>query len=496
MWYAGLGLTCNSARLEVAVIFGGHFVSCKLAYPLGSSRFNGMTLDSIACLVASLVIVGVIFLFAKQSSDDSREQARKQQELLALAESNPQPQFFIDLAEMALADDQQTKAMEYLHRAADLGSAKAAFRVAQMYHEHADDSHWFEFMLRSAELGGEVAMREVAVAFKGGRGTLKNIGKSTHWLLRSAEAGNAESMTQVALAYIEGFGLAENPMEGLAWLYVAEFKQNDTAAGLIKNAESKLNNALILMAQDRAKVVIDLIKEGCRTSDSSISGSSPMPSPGQVAPSKPKHESKGSGSGAIVSSSGHIVTAAHVIKGCTYLEVVTPTGTHPATILSVDDANDVALLKVEQAFEAYIQVGRSSEVRLGQTVSTIGFPNIGIQGHSPKVTQGMISGENGIQNDIRMWQISVPIQPGNSGGPLLDEEGRLVGVVVASLSLRAIQITGSVPQNVNYAIKGAYLEPLLNFHKISVAAKTTTALASFQDMIAGAQKASVLILVY
>ena len=455
-----------------------------------------MTQDSIVCLVASLVIVGVIFLFAKQSSDVSREQARKQQELLALAENNPQPQFFIDLAEMALADDQQTKAMEYLRRAADLGSAKAAFRVAQMYHEHAGDSQWFEFMLRSAELGGKVAMREVAVAFKGGRGTLKNIGKSTHWLLRSAEAGNAESMAQVALAYIEGYGVSENPMEGLAWLYVAEFNRNETAAGLIKTAEAKLNNSLILMAQDRAKVIIDLIKEGRRTSDSSVSGSSSMPSPGQVAPSKPKHESKGSGSGAVVSSSGHVVTAAHVIKGSTYLEVVTPTGTHPATVLSVDDANDVALLKVDQVFEAHIPVGRSSGVRLGQSVATIGFPNIGIQGHSPKVTQGMISGENGIQNDIRMWQISVPIQPGNSGGPLLDEHGHLVGVVVASLSLRAIQITGSVPQNVNYAIKGAYLEPLLNFHKVPVVQSVAAAPGSFQDMVAAAQKASVLILIY
>jgi hypothetical protein len=79
---------------------------------------------------------------------------------------------------------------------------------------------------------------------------------------------------------------------------------------------------------------------------------------------------------------------------------------------------------------------------------------------------------------------------------LLDEQGRLVGVVVASLSLRAIEITGSVPQNVNYAIKGAYLEPLLNFHKVPVAHAATGTPASFQDMIAGAQKASVLILVY
>ena len=456
-----------------------------------------MSQDTIVCFVLSLLFVVGVLCLLKVAADANRETDRKKEDLLTLAKSDPQPKVFMQLAELAFADGQSSVAMDFLKKAAALGSAKAAQQVAENYLNLGGglDGH-FEYMLKSAELGGEVAMSKVSAAYKDGRGTLKNIGKSTYWLLRSAEAGNAESMTKVALAYIEGFGVAENPMEGLAWLYVAEFKQNDTAADLIKTAEAKLNNSLILMAQDRAKVIIDLIKEGRRTSDSSISGSSSMHSPGQVAPSKPKHQSKGSGSGAVVSSSGHVVTAAHVIKGSTYLEVVTPTGTHPATVLSVDDANDVALLKVDQVFEAHIPVGRSSGVRLGQSVATIGFPNIGIQGHSPKVTQGMISGENGVQNDIRMWQISVPIQPGNSGGPLLDEHGHLVGVVVASLSLRAIQITGSVPQNVNYAIKGAYLEPLLNFHKVAVAQAPSVAPGSFQDMVAAAQKASVLILVY
>lgn len=402
---------------------------------------------------------------------------------------------FYELGRMIEDSGKVQESLYYYGKASELGSGLASHALAQIHFRAGALTRYFEFELKASEQGFEPAMRNVAGAYKQGQGTLKNIGRSTFWLLRSAESGNPQSMTKVALAYVEGFGVAENPMEGLAWLYVAEFKRNDEAAQLIKGAEAKLNNSLILMAQDRAKVIIDLIAAGHITYGSSFPGSSPSPA-GQGNASKPKNESKGSGSGSIVSSSGHIVTAAHVIKGSSYLEVITPTGRHSATVLSVDDANDVALLKVEQTFESHIPVGRSSEVRLGQTVATIGFPNIGIQGHSPKVTQGMISGENGVQNDIRMWQISVPIQPGNSGGPLLDEQGRLVGVVVASLSLRAIQITGSVPQNVNYAIKGAYLEPLLNFHKITVAQPSNAAPVSFQDMIAAAQKASVLILVY
>lgn len=441
-----------------------------------------------------LLVLGVIFAIVVWQGRNTVNEKRAM--LLAKTRDPARAKSaFYELGRMVEESGKAQESLFYYGKASDLGSASASHAMAQIHFRNGALTRYFECELKASEQGHEPAMRNVAGAYKQGQGTLKNIGKSTFWLLRSAESGNAQSMTKVALAYIEGFGVPENPMEGLAWLYVAEFKRNDEAAELIKGAETKLNNVLILMAQDRAKVIIDLIAAGRSTSGSSLVGGSPSPA-GQGSPSKPKHESKGSGSGSIVSSSGHIVTAAHVIKGSSYLEVITPTGTHPATVLSVDDANDVALLKVEQTFESHIPVGRSSEVRLGQTVATIGFPNIGIQGHSPKVTQGMISGENGVQNDIRMWQISVPIQPGNSGGPLLDEQGRLVGVVVASLSLRAIQITGSVPQNVNYAIKGAYLEPLLNFHKVPVAQAATGTPASFQDMIAGAQKASVLILVY
>lgn len=450
-------------------------------------------MDINVILIFTVFSISVIVFFFVVSN---KEAQKEKNDLIEKTKLKPSPEAFLKLGDLAVSGDDEESAMVYYVKAVSMGSALACRRLNGIYLGRGVMEKAFEYELKAAELGDHASMLLVSGSYKEGKGVLKNIGKSSYWLLRSAEAGNAQSMAEVAVAYIEGYGLTENPMEGLAWLYVAEYKQNDDAAKLIKNAEAKLNNSLILMAQDRAKVIIDLIQDGRRTTDSTLGAPAPNSPPGQKAPSKPKHEAKGSGSGAIVSSLGHVVTAAHVIKGSNYLEIVTPAGSYPATVLSVDDANDVALLKVDKSFEAHIPVGRSNEVRLGQSVATIGFPNIGIQGHSPKVTQGMISGENGMQNDIRMWQISVPIQPGNSGGPLLDEHGRLVGVVVASLSLRAIQITGSVPQNVNYAIKGAYLEPLLNFHKVPMAQSATLVPGSFQDMVAVVQKASVLILVY
>jgi S1-C subfamily serine protease len=456
--------------------------------------------ESIA-LGIMLILVGIpaTFLILHSRSERKERELKKQkleEELTVVAGEPVSTKVLIQLGDMSRDDGKIAEAVEYYQAAADLNSASACKKLSSIYRERFQADKAFNYELKAAEFGDESSMRLVSQWYKSGHGTLKNIGKSTYWLLRSAETGNGVSMVRVAEAYISGFGVQENPMEGLAWLYVSEHKGSHEAAGLIKNAETKLNNALILLAQDRAKALLDLIKEGHRTAAGSFGDTPGSSAPGQSIGSKPKHSAKGSGSGAVISPAGHIVTAAHVIKGATYLEIVTPAGTFPAKVLNNDEQNDVALLKVDQAFDSHIRVGRSSDVRLGQSVATIGFPNIGIQGHSPKVTQGMISSDNGVQNDIRMWQISVPIQPGNSGGPLLDEHGKLIGVVVASLSLRAIQMTGSVPQNVNYAIKGAYLEPLMSFNKLAPDSTAVSTPASFQDMIAIAQKSSVLILVY
>jgi len=451
----------------------------------------------IGVIVAIPIAIGIHTHFSEKKRKRSRElELQGKLTESTNGETPVNPSILIELGDMARDDEKINEAIEYYQSAAELNSSPACKKLSSIYQGRLQAGKAFDYELKAAELGDASSMRLVSQWYKSGNGTLKNIGKSTYWLLRSAETGHGFSMARVAEAYISGFGVQENPMEGLAWLYVAEHKGSLEAAGMIKNAETKLNNSLILLAQDRAKVLLDLIKEGHHTAPGSFGNTPGASAPGQSIGSKPKHSAKGSGSGAVISPAGHIVTAAHVIKGATYLEIVTPAGTFPARVLNNDEQNDVALLKVDQTFDSHIRVGRSSEVRLGQSVATIGFPNIGIQGHSPKVTQGMISSDNGVQNDIRMWQISVPIQPGNSGGPLLDEHGKLIGVVVASLSLRAIQITGSVPQNVNYAIKGAYLEPLLSFNKLAPDSTTESAPASFQDMIATAQKSSVLILVY
>jgi serine protease Do len=105
-----------------------------------------------------------------------------------------------------------------------------------------------------------------------------------------------------------------------------------------------------------------------------------------------------------------------------------------------------------------LPIASSRAVRLGNSVATVGFPNIGLQGFAPKFARGEIAALSGAGDDARYFQISVPVQRGNSGGALVDERGNVVGVVSAKLNARAAFLSsGSLPENVNYAVKSSFL---------------------------------------
>ena len=169
-----------------------------------------------------------------------------------------------------------------------------------------------------------------------------------------------------------------------------------------------------------------------------------------------------------------------------------------ARVVKLDRANDLALLKVEGQFPA-LPVVASRGVRLGSTVATVGFPNTGLQGFSPKLARGEIASLAGAQDDARHFQISVPVQPGNSGGALFDERGNVVGVVVGKLNQEAaLAATGSLAENVNYAIKSSYLLSFLeSVPEVAARLKEpNTTDRKFEDVVKDAEQAAVLVLVY
>jgi S1-C subfamily serine protease len=186
------------------------------------------------------------------------------------------------------------------------------------------------------------------------------------------------------------------------------------------------------------------------------------------------------------------------VRNATQIRLVTSAGLISAKVVKVDAANDLALLKAEGRFAA-LPVAASRAVKLGGTVATVGFPNIGLQGFAPKLAKGEIASLSGAGDDARYFQISVPVQPGNSGGALVDERGNVVGVVSAKLSARAaLAASGALPENVNYAVKSSYLLGFLeSVPEVSAKLKEPeTKERKFEDVVKSAEQAAVLVLVY
>jgi S1-C subfamily serine protease len=163
-----------------------------------------------------------------------------------------------------------------------------------------------------------------------------------------------------------------------------------------------------------------------------------------------------SGTGFVVGA-GRVLTNHHVAQGCAEVRVRTPDGRNLAATLAVSDPErDLALLTVAGGDPGPPLRFRSGpELRRGEGVVTYGFPLAGLLSSGPTLTTGEVSALAGLRDNPRQIQISAPVQPGNSGGPLLDGGGNVVGVVVSKLNAqRVARTTGDIPQNVNFAVKG------------------------------------------
>ncbi|WP_234682366.1 S1C family serine protease [Bradyrhizobium monzae] len=189
-------------------------------------------------------------------------------------------------------------------------------------------------------------------------------------------------------------------------------------------------------------------------------GAPPASKPGRGAKS-----SSGFGTGFVVSASGHIVTNNHVIDGCSELKGnLTGEAAMVLRVVSSDANNDLALLQPSSTatFKDFARI-RDRSFHSGDSVVAIGFPYHGLLTSDFTVTTGIVSSLSGMRNDTRFLQISAPVQPGNSGGPLFDTTGQVVGVVTRKLDgLRVAVATGTIPENINFAIKTGALRDFLD----------------------------------
>jgi YVTN family beta-propeller protein len=179
-----------------------------------------------------------------------------------------------------------------------------------------------------------------------------------------------------------------------------------------------------------------------------------------------------SGTGFLLTTNGLVATNFHVVEDANKIEVVFPEKkiTKIASVRIKDTKNDIVILDLKDFMYPELTsrpipfvFAHIQSVKVGQEVFTLGFPLGDIMGSKSRLSTGIINSQFGIQDDPRLFQISNPIQPGNSGGPLFNIKGELVGVVVASLNVKYLyEKIGIIPQNVNFALKVNYLHNLVS----------------------------------
>ncbi len=190
-----------------------------------------------------------------------------------------------------------------------------------------------------------------------------------------------------------------------------------------------------------------------------------------------------SGSGFVVTQAGHVLTNAHVVAGCKSATGQLPSGRFALTIVNVDESNDLAVLQADVPLPAAASFRDGPSVRAGDDVIAVGFPLQHVLANQANITTGTVSALAGIGNDARHMQVTTPIQPGNSGGPLLDRSGNVVGVTVSALGAEFTYATaGALPENVNFAVKAEIVRTYLESRGIGYASRASNQPVAVADI--------------
>ena len=365
------------------------------------------------------------------------------------------------------------EAVRWYRKAADQGNARAQNNLGSMNDrgegvtKNPEEAvSWFR---KAADQGDEMAQYNLGLNYVRGEGVTKDSKEGTKWFRMAANQGYATAQHGLGLMYFRGDGVPKNLIFAYKWLLLAKSSLNDKNLDKsVVSIESQLSRHQQEEGQRLAAAFSPKSDNGGgQKSTMDTEGLIPSQLPPPNGSSQPRPEPSAAaqvsfGTGFFISKSGAIVTAAHVVAKAKRMQARLPDGsTVLLQLLRVDEKLDLALLQAVIAGSpepSILPIGSSRSLQLGQSVMTIGFPNPEVQGLAPKFTQGTISALSGFNDSPNTLQISVPVQPGNSGGALVDMSGCVVGVVVGRLNaVTMARETGALSENVNYAVKGTHL---------------------------------------
>jgi hypothetical protein len=365
------------------------------------------------------------------------------------------------------------EAAKWYRLAAEQGVAKAQTALGVIYTfealrtgDYTEALRWYRVAANQGDAHGQYVLGNM---YHEGQGVPQNFGEAAKWYRLAAEQGKYDAeRAQFLLGnmYAKGEGVPQNYVRAYMWLSLAAakaapFKKNrDIVAGLMTAAQ--IAEAQKLAAEWRPKTA----------------NASPEIAPQSPPLSGRPETSATSGTAFFIAQNGEALTNAHVVEGCKQISVNGGT----ARLLARDAANDLALLATDQHPSKWASWRLS--VRQGEDVVAYGFPLSGVLSSGGNVVTGNVTALAGLGDDSRFLQISAPVQPGNSGGPLFDRYGNVVGVVVAKLNaLKIASATGDIPQNVNFAIKASVAIGFLDAQRVTYSAEAPPPPGSMLDAL-------------
>jgi len=199
----------------------------------------------------------------------------------------------------------------------------------------------------------------------------------------------------------------------------------------------------------------------------SVRGNEKNNKPQEARRGSDKNIKVGSGTGFFINNAGHIVSNNHVIDQCNAVNAYYKGDARPLKILAIDRKNDLAILKAEVRPDDTFPVAKDDAILL-EEIYVAGYPFGKSVSGSVKVTKGVVSSLSGLGNNYSNIQIDASLQPGNSGGPIINKKGNVVGVAVAKLDYKKVlEAFNTIPENTNFGVKSSTLNQFLNANKIS-----------------------------
>jgi len=351
-------------------------------------------------------------------------------------------------------EQDDSEAQKWLTKAALQNNAQAQYHLGLLYckdradeiqHDYKEAVKWFS---KAGAQNYVEAQYLLGVMYNRGEGVPQDYKIAAKWFTKAASQGSSRAQLVLGACYWNGRGVPIDRIESLKWISLAAINGNKDARLLKDEICEKMTDDEIRQAQQRINK-IKKIKGIIANKNSNAKDEND------------NEKGSAAATGFFVTPDGYILTAFHVVARYEDIRVFYNQKQYKAKIVDTNESIDAALLKIDGNDFTFLPVS-SEKVQTGDPVFTVGFPQISLQGTEPKFTEGSISSLSGSGDNPQYFQISVPVQPGNSGGPLINQKGEVIGLVTAKLNdLSTLFTTGALPQNVNYALKNTFIASFL-----------------------------------